>query len=127
VNPLTFPLLTDENVHPEVARALAANGKNVTSARDEGLEGKSDLEVLRKAHSTGRVVLTHDGDFGTLVIRDREPFTGIIYLRPGHIQPSFVLDMLRSIETSAPDVTPSFLLVAERRGSRVRIRLRSKH
>ncbi|NOY91621.1 MAG: hypothetical protein GXP55_10510 [Deltaproteobacteria bacterium] len=66
MNPLEFPLLADENIHPEVVRALAALGKNVVSVLDEGLGGHSDRDVLAKAIETGRVVLTHDSDFGAL-------------------------------------------------------------
>lgn len=125
MNPLAFPLLIDENIHPEVVRSLAVDGGNIVTALDAGLGGQPDREVLRRAHSAGRVVLTHDSDFGALVILDGEPFTGIIYLRPGHMQPRFVLEMLRSIETSGLDVTSPFLLLAERRGARIRMRLRS--
>jgi hypothetical protein len=69
------------------------------------------------------VVLTHDSDFGGLALMGAK-FVGIIYLRPGHIRADFTIKTLEAIRESAPDVTPPFILVAERTGDRVRIRLR---
>lgn len=124
MKPLDFPLLADENVHREVVRGLASQGKDVRAVLDEGLGGRDDVEVLRHAYDQGRVVLTHDGDFGTLAYQTGEPLVGIIYLRPGHISPTFVLEMLEAIEATAADVEPPFVLVAERRDAVVRVRVR---
>lgn len=122
---LVHPLLTDENVHPDVILALREQGKDVRTALEEGLGGRADVDILRRAYASGRVVLTHDADFGTLAVRDREPFTGIIYVRPGHISAEFVLRILASIESSPAEMTPPFILVAERRGGEIRVRQRS--
>ncbi|MFN8387403.1 MAG: hypothetical protein U0V48_09600 [Anaerolineales bacterium] len=48
----------------------------------------------------------------------------IIYLRPGHIQADFTLKTLEAIRDNAPEVTPPFILVAERTGDTVKIRVR---
>jgi hypothetical protein len=69
-------------------------------------------------------VLTHDADFGRLVVLEGEPFTGIVYLRPGHFSAAFVLGIVDALEASAVDVQAPFLLVAERRGDQVQLRLR---
>lgn len=68
---------------------------------------------------------THDGDFGTLAIRQGEPFTGIIYLRPGHISATFVLQILTRLEGLDIDLTPPFINVAERREGQIRFRIRN--
>ncbi len=122
--PLAAPLLTDENVHADVVRALRALGKDVGTVVEIALGGRSDREVIRSAFSSGRVVVTHDADFGTLAIRDAEPIVGIAYLRPGHIHAEFVMEMIVAIEAAAIEVTPPFVVVAERRVSDVRIRVR---
>jgi predicted nuclease of predicted toxin-antitoxin system len=124
MNPLAFPLLADENIHPQVTAALTAAGKDVRAVQAEGLAGHSDIAVLRQAVEVGRVVLTHDGDFGLLALAAGEPYIGIIYLRPGHILPAVVLETLRAIEEQVIDVDPPFLLVAERRQQAIRIRVR---
>jgi hypothetical protein len=51
-------------------------------------------------------------------------FVGIIYLRPGHIRADFTIKTLEAIRDNAPEVTPPFILVAERTGNTVRIRVR---
>jgi predicted nuclease of predicted toxin-antitoxin system len=124
MKPLDFPLLADENIHPGVVLALAAQGKDVRSVSTEGLMGKPDAELLRYAHTGGRVILTHDSDFGTIVYRSRQPFTGIIYVRPGHISAAFVLETIAALAASPVDVTTQFLVVAERKSESVRVKYR---
>ena len=70
-------------------------------------------------------MITHDLAFGRSAIRAGTPFIGIVYLRPGHISAGFVLDVIDTLRTSATDVEPPFLAVAERRGKRVRVRVRT--
>jgi len=125
MNPLELPLLTDENIHPDVVQGLRAQGKDVRTVVDEGLGGSDDLTVLRRAYSMRRVVVTHDSDFGKLAIHVDEPYTGIVFLRPGHIYPSFVLEALATLEASSITVTPPFIVVVERKEDQIRVRVRS--
>jgi predicted nuclease of predicted toxin-antitoxin system len=53
------------------------------SAWDEQLIGRPDVDVLERAASQGRVVVTHDVAFGRSAIRAGAAFIGIVYLRPG--------------------------------------------
>jgi len=124
VNPLDFPLLADENIDPEVVTTLQDRNRDVQTAKEIGLGGATDRDVLRAAHHFGRVVVTHDADFGTLAIRDGEPFLGIVHLRPGHISAPIVLGMLDTVAAMALDLEPPFVIVADRRGSEVRVRVR---
>ena len=124
MNPLGFPLLADENIHADVIRALIEQGKDVRSLHDEGLAGAPDNEVLRRAHQLGRVVLTHDSDFGKLAVYAGEDLTGIIYVRPGHISAEFVLATIAAVESHGDDVEPPFIVVAERKQDIVRVRVR---
>ena len=104
---------------------MVEQGKNVRTVREEDLLGHDDVEVIRRAHGESRVVLTHDADFGRLAVQAAEPFTGIVYLRPGHISAEFVLGILAAVDTIG-DVTAPFILVAERRGGTVKVRLRAR-
>jgi predicted nuclease of predicted toxin-antitoxin system len=124
VSLLDRPLLADENIHPGVIQALVARGVSVVSVTEIGLGGASDASILRRALSEGRIALTHDRDFGTLAIRGGEAFFGIVYLRPGHVSPAHVLELLDAINGLQAELTPPFLLVARRRGDTVRIRVR---
>ena len=125
MKPLAFPLLTDENIHPDVVAGLRARGKDVRTVEDEQLRGSDDVSILRRAHANGRVVVTHDSDFGKLAIQTNEPYTGILFLRPGHISPQFVLGSLAALEASSIDVAPPFIAVVERKDDQVRVRVRS--
>ena len=64
---LDFPILADENVHPEVIEFLRKAGLDVDSIAGQGKLGLSDAEVLQQATDVERVVLTHDSDFGDLL------------------------------------------------------------
>lgn len=125
MKPLAYPLLTDENIHPGVVNVLRALGKDVLTAAEAHLAGKSDEAVLDRAVQEGRVVLTHDSDFGRLVSLSGLTVPGIVYLRPGHLNAALIAAALQSIEASVGDVEPGFILVAEYREERVRIRLRA--
>ena len=61
---LDFPLLADENVHPEIISFLRGIQLNVVSIAEQGKFGLSDKDVLKLATDSERVVLTHDSDFG---------------------------------------------------------------
>jgi predicted nuclease of predicted toxin-antitoxin system len=125
LKPLDLPLLADENIHPDVVRELKAQGRDIVTAIAEGLGGRPDADILRRAHAMGRVVLTHDSDFGRLAVQAGEPMTGVIYLRPGHVVAGFVIDMVAAIAALDAEVTPPFIVVADRRGDAVRVRIRS--
>lgn len=53
----------DENVDPDVARALRRHGIDVTTTVEVGLLTKDDDAQLAYAHQEGRVIVTHDADF----------------------------------------------------------------
>lgn len=118
------PFFADENLHPDVVYYLREQGQDVLSVREEGLAGQSDSAVLNFAYQSKRVVLTHDSDFGALAIVRQEPVTGIVYLRPGHIQPAFTIQTLAAIKEQVIEVNPPFLVTAVRKGQTVHIRVR---
>ena len=105
---LDFPLLADENVHSDVIAFLRKIGLNVDSVAEQGKFGLPDIQVLQQATESNRVVLTHDSDFGGMAVFG-VTFTGIIYLRPGHIRADFTIKTLQAIRDNAPAVTPPWL------------------
>ncbi len=117
-------LLADENIHPDVLAALRKLGRDIVSVGDRNLAGQEDAIILRRAVAEDRVVMTHDRDFGKLAILLGEPHVGIVYLRPGHILPSIVLQMLDVLWSTVDEVEAPFVIVVERRLDTVRVRLR---
>ena len=123
MRPLDFPLLADENIHPEVIAFLREAGLDIESISEQGNFGLPDVQVLSQAIQHGRVVLTHDSDFGGLALIGAQ-FIGILYLRPGHIHAGFTIKTLQAVQAHVPKVAPPFILVAERTGETVKIRVR---
>jgi predicted nuclease of predicted toxin-antitoxin system len=119
-----FSLLTDENIHSGVLAHLRQRGFDVADVVERGREGTADVDLLRLATSEGRVVVTHDADLGNLAIHQNEPLVGLVFLRPGHIDPQFTVETILVLLTSDPDLTPPFVLVAKRSGASVTLRVR---
>ncbi len=119
-----FGLLTDENLDPDVVAFLRQAGFDVWDVCENGLQGSTDVDLIRRAFADNRLIVTHDADFGTLAVLGGEPVVCIIYLRPGHVNPQFTIQTIETVLASDPDVTPPFLLVAKRTGNSVAIRIR---
>lgn len=120
-----FPLLTDENIDPEVVAGLRGLGFDVVDVVESGRQGATDVDLLRWASVHRRVVVSHDADFGTLAILQNEPLEGLVYLRPGHIDSQFSMETFRALLNADIDLTPPFMLVAKRSGNQVTIRVRN--
>ena len=118
------PFLTDENIHADIVTFLREQGHDVLDVKEAGLVGAGDLDLIRRARAEDRVVLTHDRDFGRLVALAEEPFTGIVYLRPGHLDPAFTIGSLRTLFTEELTLRRGFLIVAHRREGHVHLRVR---
>ena len=79
MKPLDFPLLADENIGPDVVTGLKARGHDLRTLQDEHLIGHPDAEILARATSYGRVVLTHDLAFGRSAVHPstQEPTSAV--------------------------------------------------
>lgn len=124
MKPFDFPLLADENIQPDVVSFLKQENIDIMSVYASDLRGKSDNEILEFAETTGKVILTHDNDFGRLSMLENKAFVGILYLRPGHIRPDFTIQSLKAIQQETIDVKPPFIIVAERIQNEIKIRVR---
>lgn len=114
------PLVADANIAFSVVRFLRFQGIDVVYTREEGWQYYEDKEILAKAHTLHRFVLTHDSDFGHLAIYSKQPITGIILLRPGGRTPDEVISDLQDLLEMEVDWTPP--LIATYRFGRLRIR-----
>jgi predicted nuclease of predicted toxin-antitoxin system len=72
-------LLLDNCVWNKSREELAAAGHDVIHIGDWP-EDPGDGELLRRAHSEGRVLVTLDKDFGELAVVQAQPHVGIIRL-----------------------------------------------
>lgn len=72
--------LVDECVDAALAVQLRILGHDVAYMSDVAPRA-TDTEVMSRAHSENRVLLTEDKDFGDLVFRQARPVPGIVLLR----------------------------------------------
>ncbi len=119
-----YAFLTDENINPIVVQSLRARGFDIFDTVEQRLNGNSDAFLLALATEQNRVVLTHDSDFGTLVIAEGKPFIGIVYLKPGHILPQFTLQSIDAILNEIDFIGKPFIIVAKHNGSTTRVRIK---
>jgi len=111
--------MIDENVSGTVIRLLREQGHDVLSVK-ESLRGGGDPHILARAQAEGRVLVTHDKDFGELAFRRGLPSSsGIVLLRLSGEDP--VNDNRRILEVlkSRMDWAGRFAIVTD---NRVRIR-----
>ena len=83
-------LLTDHDVYKVTVDLLKQGGHDVVTARELGLHEATDKEILEKAKTLGRLLITRDKDFGMLVFINKELCSGIIYLK---IIPSTIIEV----------------------------------
>jgi len=73
--------LADQDVWKATVHLLRSLGHDVITASEIGLATASDEEILRKATEEGRLFITRDRDFGSLVFLSRTPTKGVVFIR----------------------------------------------
>jgi predicted nuclease of predicted toxin-antitoxin system len=116
----------DENIQPALIQFLREENFDVISALSEGLVGHSDEEIIQKAFSTNRVVITQDQDFGKMIHTTSVDFIGIIYLRPGHINPSYHIQTLKQLFKEDPELIAPFIVIGSNANNIIRLRIRNQ-
>jgi len=94
--------LADECVDARIVAALRVDGQDVLHAV-EAARGVSDVEILKRAQSESRLVLTEDKDFGDLLIRRIGLVPGLVLLRVHTDILSLKLSRLQSAVTRYRD------------------------
>lgn len=103
------------------ARFLDALGHDAIHLRDLGLERADDEAVVTMAFSEGRIVLTHDLDFGRIVALGRGRVSSVVTFRLGDMRPTEVNRWLQVvIERFSADLEAGALITVGDRGIRVR-------
>ncbi|MBI5474342.1 MAG: DUF5615 family PIN-like protein [Ignavibacteriae bacterium] len=104
--------LADQDVWAATILLLRSAGHDVVTASELKLSTADDQELLMEAKTLGRIMMTRDRDFGSLVFV-KYAGCGVIYLR---ITPSTVAgvhnQLVRLLETySARDLLNAFVVV----------------
>ena len=94
----------DENLSRQLKGPLSQQGHDVSTALEEGLLGKVDVEVGAAAKSEDRMIFTLDLDFADLRKFPPGSHPGVILFRPRSMGPSavnqFVLKFAQQTELS---------------------------
>ncbi|MGH7062897.1 MAG: DUF5615 family PIN-like protein, partial [Stellaceae bacterium] len=73
--------LIDNALSPVLAQVLRQNGYDAIHARDRGMQSATDEEIFRHAEDEGRIVVSADTDFGTLLAANRKSQPSVVLFR----------------------------------------------
>jgi predicted nuclease of predicted toxin-antitoxin system len=113
--------LADMGVSMSTATSLRDAGHDAVHLRDEGLLKLEDSEILDKARSESRIVLTFDLDFADLLAASGEKLPSVIIFRLRNQTPSSVRPRLFEIVSECEtDLNAGAVVVVEETRYRVR-------
>jgi predicted nuclease of predicted toxin-antitoxin system len=114
--------LADMGISPRTVTFLKSLGHDVVHLQEQGLGRLSDPLTLRKAREEGRVLLTHDLDFGELMAASGEELPSVVIFRLHDMRPERVNLYLKQIVTEHDEVLEQGVIVSV---SERQIRLRN--
>jgi len=114
--------LLDNNLSPKLAEPLRTAGHDVVHVRDIGLQRATDETVIDAARTDGRVLVSADTDFGTLLARSHARAPSFLLMRRASgrraaDQAALILDNLDAVRADLE--TGAVVVLGE---NRIRIR-----
>ena len=107
-------IFANENIAGSIIRTLRERGHDVLSVK-ESMRGTSDKEILARAQDEGRLVVTHDKDFGELAFRWGLPAQcGIILLRTTGSNPESTRQRIVELIEARSDWAGHFAVITDR-------------
>jgi predicted nuclease of predicted toxin-antitoxin system len=92
-----IPLLLDQGLAPRAAILLAAHGIDAAHVSEIGMAEADDAEILDAARRSGRVCVTLDHDFHTLLALAGDGRPSVILLRVEGLNSEQQADLILSI------------------------------
>ena len=80
----------DMGISPRVSQSLREQEHDAIHLFEEGLDRLPDSEILTKARVEGRILLTHDLDFGDLLAASGANLPSVILFRLSDMRPASV-------------------------------------
>ncbi|MBF0559021.1 MAG: DUF5615 family PIN-like protein [Nitrospirae bacterium] len=107
--------LANENIPLDAVSVLRGKGHDVTWIRTD-CPGTSDEDILARAVTEKRILITCDKDFGELAFRHRLPaYCGIILFRIPERSSAYLAKIVAAAMESFSDWTGHFTVVEEHR------------
>jgi predicted nuclease of predicted toxin-antitoxin system len=110
------------NLSPQWCAVLAAEGWDAVHWSQVGEVSADDRTILEWARNNGRIVLTHDLDFGAILAATETDAPSVVQIRVQDVLPaslgSRMVSLLRTYESN---LTAGALIVVEAGRQRVRI------
>lgn len=115
-------VLLDMNLSPALVRELAGRGFDAVHWATSGDVRAPDDVVLSYARKDGRVLLTHDLDFGAILAAGAGAGTGVVILRMQDLSPDRLAPVLSAaLRASEDDLQAGAIVVVEESRTRVHV------
>jgi len=82
--------LADMGISPRTVTFLQTMGHDAVHLHTQGLDRLDDTAILEKAREEGRVLLTHDLDFGELIAASGASVPSVVVFRLRNMHPEMV-------------------------------------
>jgi predicted nuclease of predicted toxin-antitoxin system len=89
--------LADMGISPRTVAFLRSQGHDAVHLHEQGLDRLEDSAILEKARNEGRVLLTHDLDFGELLAAAGTALPSVVIFRLQNMRPERINDYLETI------------------------------
>jgi predicted nuclease of predicted toxin-antitoxin system len=90
-------LLLDQGLPRSAAALLCEVGIDAVHVSEIGLAAAEDIEILQKAREDGRVVVTFDADFHSLLALSAATAPSVIRIRIERLRAQAVTNLLRTV------------------------------
>lgn len=114
--------LVDNNLSPVLAELLTQAGHDAAHVRTYDMRSALDIEIMERARSEDRVVLSADTDFGALLAHQRatSPSFLLLRVRTGRRTAGLAMLVLANLEQVRDDLDAGAVVVID--DERVRVR-----
>jgi predicted nuclease of predicted toxin-antitoxin system len=113
--------LLDMGLPRRTARFLCERGHDAVHLREQGLQRMTDVEIIAKARTEQRVILTHDLDFGRIMALSKSSLPSVITFRLSDMRPDQVNRYLqRVLNRFGDELSAGALVSVGERAIRVR-------
>ena len=119
---MSVRIVVDMNLSPDWVPLLVAAGWHAVHWSTVGDPRASDQAIMQWAVANGRVVFTHDLDFGTALALTHAAGPSVLQVRADDVLPDHIgLLVLAALRQHDSDLAKGALVVVDERKSRVRV------